>query len=400
MDPFRVAVRKFTAFESAIAKQWQSFVAAGGSDLPIEAVPLDLNPLHEALFTRREAASGAWDLAFLPTDWIAEAQATGLVADLRSLMTRQPIPDFPQAWSRSLLNLQEFAGGFWGMPYHDGPQCLIYRTDLLREVGLAVPRTWDEFHAAARCLHDPKGGRDGTVLALFPDGHNSFYDFCVQLWTRGGAPFDDEGRPQLLSHAATEALDFLRRLAADRSAVGDGLREIDSVVSGMRFCEGRVALMANWFGFAAFAETWEQSRVRGRVGIAPLPRGEGGGAVSLNVYWLLTIPSGCRRKELAWAFMRHCATPAMDKLVTMEGAIGVRRSTWADAEVNRRVPFYHELDGLHAVARTLPRHPRLSAIAHAIDAMMTEAVTTDTPTAMLLARAQAQISAIVTGDAP
>ncbi len=85
----------------------------------------------------------------------------------------------------------------------------------------------------------------------------------------------------------------------------------------------------------------------------------------------------------------------MDKLVTQEGAIGVRRSTWNDAEVNRAVPFYHQLDGLHAVARTLPLHPRMPEVAQAIDAMMTDAVTTNQATDDLLARAQARIAAIV-----
>ncbi len=391
MAKFRVAVRKFPPFESAIVKQWQSFAAASGSDLEIEAVAFDLNPLHAALFERGEAASGAWDVAFMPTDWIAEAQQAGIAADLRPLMQTHPVADFPQGWSPSLLGLQDFAGGIWGMPYHDGPQCLIYRTDLLHE----VPRTWEEYHAAARRLHDPASGRSGTILALYPDGHNSFYDFCVQLWSRGGAPFDDGGRPTLQTTAAVAALDFIRNLAADRDAVPADVREIDSVASGLRFCEGRVALMANWFGFAALAETSPDSRVRGRVGIAPLPRGAGGASVSLNVFWLLTICAGSRHRNLAWDFLRHCATPAMDKLTTTEGGIGVRRSTWGDAEVNRIVPFYHELDRLHAVARTLPRIVRLADVAHAIDDMLTEALTTQAATADLLERAQARIAGIV-----
>ena len=391
MAKFRVAVRKFPPFESAIDKQWQSFAAAAGSDMKIEAVAFDLNPLHAALFTNGEAARGEWDVAFMPTDWIAAAQQDGIVADLRPLMAARPIPDFPTAWSPSLLGLQDFAGGFWGMPYHDGPQCLIYRTDLVD----AVPRTWDEYHATARRLNDPASGRSGTILALFPDGHNSFYDFCVQLWTRGGAPFDESGRPTLQSPVAVEALDFIRRLAADRGAVPADVREIDSVASGLRFAEGRVALMANWFGFAALAETAPDSHVRGRVGIAPLPRGAAGGSVSLNVFWLLTICAGSRHRDVAWDFLRHCARPEMDKLVTTEGGIGVRRSTWSDPEVNRSVPFYHELDGLHAVARTLPRVARLADVAHAIDEMLMEALTTDAATADLLAHAQARIAGIV-----
>jgi len=153
--------------------------------------------------------------------------------------------------------------------------------------------------------------------------------------------------------------------------------------------------MANWFGFAAFGESWTESRVAGRVDIAPLPAGPGGGSVSLNVFWMLAMARGSTQKELVWDFMRHCATPAMDKLTTTEGAIGVRRSTWADAEVNRAVPYYHKLDELHAHARELPVHPRLSEVAHVIDRMMTQATTTSRPTAELLAAAQADIEKIV-----
>ena len=154
MTKFRVAVRRFPPFESAIVKQWQSFAAASGSGLEIEAVAFDLNPLHAALFERGEAASGAWDVAFMPTDWIAAAQQAGIVTDLRPWMQQRPVADFPQGWSPSLLGLQDFAGGIWGMPYHDGPQCLIYRTDLLQD----VPQTWEDYHAAAR-RSIPGGGR-------------------------------------------------------------------------------------------------------------------------------------------------------------------------------------------------------------------------------------------------
>lgn len=395
MTTLRVAVRRFGPFESGIVKQFADFARVSGTDARIEIAAFDLNPLHETLFQRRELATGQWDIAFLSTDWIAEAQAAGLVADLAPFMARRPIPDFPDAWSPSLVTMQRFAGGFWGMPYHDGPQCLIFRKDLLARAGVSVPRTWDEFRAAARALHDPANGVSGTALALFPDGHNAFYDFCIHLWTRGGAPFDAAGKPQLTTPAAVAALDFLRTLARDDKAVAAHLHDLDSVKSGMLFCEGRVAIMANWFGFAAFGESWADSKVAGNIGIAPLPAGPGGASVSLNVFWMLCMASGSAHKDLVWDFMRHCATAPMDKLTTTEGAIGVRRSTWADEDVNRAVPYYHKLDELHAHARELPVHPRLSDVAHVIDAMMTTATTTDRPTPDLLAEANAKIERIV-----
>lgn len=399
MPTLRIAVRKFDPFESAIRRQLADFAQAAGVDARVELEPLELNDLHRRLFEERGLADGSVDIAFLSTDWLAEAQTAGLIADLTPHLKRAPIGDFPHAWSPSLLGLQSFGGGFWGLPYHDGPACLIYRKDLLAEAGLEVPRTWDDFHAAARRLHAPQQGRYGTALALFPDGHNGFYDFCIQVWSRGGEPFGPGAQPQLCSRAAAEALEFLRRLAADDAALAPGARDLDSVKSGLLFCEGRVALMANWFGFAALGERWQQSQVKGRVAVAPLPRGggsQGGRSVSLNVFWVLALASGSRRTDLAWSFMRHIATAPMDRLTTLEGAIGVRRSTWADPQVNRLIPFFHQLEELHEHARELPAHPRLADIAHVIDDLLAQATGTSQPVDRLLREAQGRIERIVT----
>lgn len=395
MTKLRIAVRRFGPFESAIAKQFADFQRTTGVAATLEIVSLDLNPLHEALFAQRGLATGEWDLALLSTDWIAEAQAARLVADLRPYLASEPIADFPHGWTPSLLKPLDFAGGIWGMPYHDGPECLIVRKDLLAAAGLAIPNTWAAFRETARALHDPDQGRYGTVLALFPDGHNSFYDFCIHCWTRGGEPFDADGRPDLCTLQAAAALDFIRSLALDPLAIAPGAEALDSVQAGLLFCDGKVGLMANWFGFAAFAETSPDSKVRGLVDVAPLPRGENGSSVSLNVFWLIAIAAGCRNKELAWQLLRHVATPAMDKLTTTEGAIGVRRSTWADPDINYTIPYFHALDSLHEQARSLPAHPRLSAIAHAVDRLLARATATTTASAELLADAQSEIEALL-----
>ncbi len=388
MTRLRVAVRRFGPFESAIEKQFADFARSTGVDATLEAVAMDLNPLHESVIGNRGLARGEWDIAFLNTDWLAEAVAGELLEDLTPHMARAPVPDWPDAWSPSLTGLQRFGGGLWAMPYHDGPECLVYRKDLIAE----PPATWEEFHALARRHHAPGEGRYGTVLALYPDGHNSFYDFCIHVWSRGGEIFDCEGKPDFVSPEAHAALDFLRTLAGDDSAIAPDCSTLDSVASGGLFAEGKVALMANWFGFAAYADTAEASRVRGRVDVAPLPAGLGARSVSLNVFWGLAIGSGSANKSLAWDFLRHCATASMDLLTTTEGAIGVRRSTWSDPGINAQLPYYHRLEWLHEHAREMPVTADLARISHIVDDLMTEAVTGDRHTADLLAEAQARVT--------
>ncbi|MHB8815956.1 MAG: hypothetical protein ACYDAE_22220 [Steroidobacteraceae bacterium] len=121
MTTLRIAVRRFDPFESAIRRQLADFARTAGLQVQAELEPLELNDLHRRLFEERGLSDGSLDIAFLSTDWLAEAQAAGLIDDLTPHLARTPITDFPRAWSPSLLGLQSFAGGFWGLPYHDGP---------------------------------------------------------------------------------------------------------------------------------------------------------------------------------------------------------------------------------------------------------------------------------------
>ena len=143
-------------------------------------------------------------------------------------------------------------------------------------------------------------------------------------------------------------------------------------------------MMANWFGFAAMCQTLPDSAVRGKVGIAPIPAGTGGKSASLNVYWLLSLASGSTNKELAWRFMRHCASREMDKLLTLAGAVGCRLSTWNDQQVSAKIPFFRELPVLHENARSFPVDQRFPKLAHVIEGGVMRAIDTDDPVEAIL----------------
>jgi multiple sugar transport system substrate-binding protein len=239
----------------------------------------------------------------------------------------------------------------------------------------------------ARFFTRPGDGLYGTVFAAFPDGHNTVYDFCLQLWSRGGELTDGEGRPTLDTPQAAAALDFYRRMVTDRGVTPPGLEAIDSVKSGELFASGSIAMMVNWFGFAAVCEQ-PGCPVKGKTGVTTLPSAEGMPPASLIVYWLLAVAAGSPHPDVAYAFARHCCTPAMDKLTTLEGGIGCRLSTWTDPEVNALIPFYAELPRLHEGTRTLPRSRAVPVLIHVIDEAVQAAITTADPTSAILRRAE------------
>lgn len=393
----RIAIRKFDPFEVAIRQQWERFVAVSGTELSLEPVQLDLHDLVEALITNDGLRNGDWDIAFLSSDWFAEIHELQAVVDLTPYLAISPPEGYPDAWPRSLIAHQQFGDVTLGLPYHDGPECLIYRTDLFGDPGeqtayrdrygtsLAPPRTWDEFTQIAEFFQRPDDGLFGTVFAAYPDGHNTVFDFCLQLWSRGGELFDTDGNAHVVSDEAVAALEYYRSIMTNTGAIHPRSAEMDSVAAGTAIADGEVAMAVNWFGFAAFAAAHPSSRVRGKIDIAPIPTSSEQG-LSLNSYWILGIGAGSPHIALAYEFLRFSASPEMDRLLTEQGGIGCRRSTWTDPGINAAVPFYHRLDGLHAVARTLPRRADWSQIASTIDAIVVDTIDTNEPVRSILER--------------
>ena len=372
-EVLRIAVRKFGPFEDAIEAQFADFVATTGADATLETSVMELDELHAATIATGGLRDGAFDVAFLATDWIVEAQEAGGIDDLSQLLRNQPPANYPEDWPASLLGLQSFAAGTWGLPYHDGPQCLIYRKDLFENAGLMPPTDWTEFHETARVLGQ-ESDADGTLLALYPDAHNIFYDYCIHLWSRGGHLLSSEGKLSLTTPESQAALEFIATLANDRKAVAADLAHIDSIRACSLFAEGKVAMMTNWFGFATYAHSAPESVVKGKVGVAPIPSAHNATPISLAVYWLLALASGSSRKGLAWAFMRHAVSPKMDRLLTRTGGVGTRKSTWQSPDMQAEFPFSASMNELHACARTLPSSPHLPQYAALIGDLVSEAV--------------------------
>lgn len=410
MEKIRIAVRKFDPFESTLRKLWDAFSLQNNIKMEAEMVALELHDLYETTISEKGLKEGKWDIAHINTDWIFDAANENAVLNLFSLIGENPPENYPFGWHKSLLHLQKLSNGIFGLPFHDGPECLIYRKDLFenetekenfkKQFGyeLATPKTWQEFAEIATFFNRPEQNLYGAVFANYPDGHNMVFDFCLQLWTRGGSLLNKKNQIDIHNEAAIKALDFYRTIVNDKNAVHPKSREFGSVEAGLAFAEGQAAMAINWFGFASMAEVIEESKVKGKIDITSLPSDPGHKTASLNVYWLYTIGSGSKHKKLAYDFLRFATTPESDKLLTTEGGIGCRKSTWKDVEINTLIPFYHKLEMLHENALTLPQTPIWPKVAELIDGTVLKGIETDIPSAILLEETQKKIRELSQGS--
>ena len=379
MTRLRLATRSQETFEQALAIQIADFQKLH-PDTEIEVVARPIHDHYSAMVPGGEAGSGEFDLFLCCTDWLTEAISKDLLVPLNEFIHENPPVDWPFGWHKAMLGLQEQDGKVYGLPWHDGPQVFHYRRDLFEDpkersdfqratgLELRVPRTWSEFLQVAKFFTRPEQGLWGCAEGAYTDGHNNVYDFLIHLWSRGGTLFDTNGWPGFHEELGVEALQFYADLFHQHRVISPDCLHVGSVEVGDYYSQGNAAMMWNWSGFAAVSELPEFSKIVGKNACTKIPAGDGpnGRAISLNIYWTMTLAAGSKQKDLAYAFMQHITQPYLDKVTSISGANGVRLSTWKDPEVLSRYPYYSIIEEVHADSITLPAIPEYPAVNEAL----------------------------------
>ncbi len=374
MRKVRIAHRAFTGFQKALETQTSTFPS--GDAASFDLVPFDPPDFVARFIEGDELLTGDWDVVMLLTDWIPLLADRGGIRRLDAWLSVDGPASWPHDFHDGVLRLADVDGSTWALPYHDGPQALIYRTDLFgdpveREAfkgqfgrDLDAPSTWQDFLDVAAFFSRREQGLSGCVVAGYPDGHNTVYDFLIQLWARGGQLLDGAS-PAFDSDAGVEAATWLRDLLNSGTCQPDPLA-YDSVRAGEVFANGRAAMMWNWLGFAVAAEM-PGSDLQGKIACAPMPGLDGPDGPTLSLYWTLAIPVSAPDPELSWRLLRHFATPLSDLITARSGAVAVRLSSWRSPELREQFSAYSVIEDAHVSARNIPQIANYPTINEALN---------------------------------
>ena len=380
-QPLVVCGREFEGFTRSFDRQF-----ARHPEIPARHELIEISQLEQLVVDGDGTTAGDVDVFLLNTDWLPNLIDRERLLPLDAYLQADPPDGWPEAWVPSLRGLQTGPDGrSYGIAYHDGPIMLLYRTDLFGDAGeqrgfaarfgypLRPAQTWAELIDQSHWFTRPERGLYGTVLAGLPDSHNNIYDFLTQLWIRDADLLTPTGSSALDTPEARAAMAFLHELWHVEGVIDPAARGWDSVASGIHFAAGEAAVMVNWCGFAALSAD-PTSPTHGLVGSAPAPAGPGGTRATMNSYWVLAIPAGCRRPDTAWELVRRLAAPDMDAITAEAGGTATRRDTWSRPEIRGLAPYYDSLELAHQSARAIPRDPRWPGMSAILNDMMGEAV--------------------------
>ena len=205
----------------------------------------------------------------------------------------QPGSFFESAWNTNVVD-----GTVLGVPWYVETRLLYYRKDTAEKAGItSAPATWDDLTADAKALKDKGKAKWGIGL-----GTKNYQEYFPFLWSNGGVVMDDQGKFQLNSQQAVEALTFYDSFFKDGTApksVPEGFDITPAFVSGTHpmFFSGpwHIGLIRDAGGTDKMALALMPKKVSGTSFL-------GGG--NLVVY------KDSKNKDLAWKFVQFMTDPA------------------------------------------------------------------------------------------
>ena len=194
-------------------------------------------------------------------------------------------------------------------------QHLMYRKDIFDEVGIEVPKTWDEVIAAAEKIKE-SGKVEYPLGATMKAGWNIAQDFNNMFLGYGGQFVNDDNTPSINTEAGTKALEMLKKLT---EYMDPEYLQSDSTYVQQQFQQGKIAMANLWASRAGAMDDEKESQVVGKVEMAAAPIAMEGGAPATTLWWDGIVIAKNTPDDVAEDAFR-AAVEGMDKeMVTAEG---------------------------------------------------------------------------------
>jgi multiple sugar transport system substrate-binding protein len=240
-------------------------------------------------------------------------------------------------------NANVIGGKVYAMPSQGDSMFMYYRKDLLTKHGIAEPKTWDELATAAKKVTAAEGNPNLQGLSFQGAPiEGAVCTFLLPYWGQGKQFNDAAGKLTLDKTAAVNGLKMWLKMM-DEGVSKKNIAEVTTPVTVNEFKAGNVVFAINWgFAFDRFKDDAD-SKVKGNVGVMPLPAMAGGKSATCMGGWQWAMNAYGKNKDAAGNLIKFLSSKEASGFIAREGSIlPVFQSVYSDAAVNRAVPWFKD----------------------------------------------------------
>lgn len=312
-----------------------------------ELLPSSTDQQHQFYAINLEGKSVTFDILAVDTIWVQEFARAGWILPLDHVV----LPSERESFVRGSIEAATFNDQLYAIPWYLDAGVLYYRQDLLDRYGFRPPKTWQDLARITRTILDREGNPD--LKGFLWQGKQYEGLVCVALeFIRGygGALLDDD------SAESAEALGLMRALVKEGLSPS-AVTTADEEATRHLFGAGRAIFMRNWpYAWTLFEA--QNSPLHNKVGLAPLPSGEGGKPVSTLGGWMLALPKQAPHPREAADLLRYLSSSATQKRMALGlGYLPTRRHLYQDPALNQAKPWLADLSSVFLGATPRPVSP-------------------------------------------
>lgn len=329
----------------------------------IQIVEAPYPDLYSKLVNAFQANDSTYDLVMMDDPWMPKFGTDGSLSDLGALGIQQDSDIAQVVWDVGTWppprgpvppSEKDKKAQLLGVTIVGNVEMFMYRKDLTDP-----PASYDDVLANAKEQNKPdfagyliRGKATNPVVA----------DFLPILWSFGGDVFDDDWNVVFDDDQSLAAVKFLV----------DDLKAVAQADPASTDAGDRDRLMAIGQGYQS--STWPgeintavldpaASKVVGKVGFIPIPKGPSGKGVGMMGNWMLGIPKASKNQQAAADFVKWMLEKDTQKTYAENGGIPSRTSILKDSSLEEANPYFPVLaDALQAPPNWRPRTDQWNAV--------------------------------------
>ncbi|MDE2385364.1 MAG: ABC transporter substrate-binding protein [Alphaproteobacteria bacterium] len=327
---------------------------AKDSGINVKIVPMPSSTTDQFGQYKLWLAAGNADIDIYQTDVIWAPQLADQFVDLTDAAKDVAKDHFP-----SIIQSQTVNGKLVAIPFFTDAPALYYRKDLLDKYKLTPPKTWDEMAKDAKTVLD---GEKNADLQGFVFQGNAYEGLtCDALeWVKsngGGQIVEPDGKISINNPKAIEAIERAKSWVGSISP--KGVLAYQEEESRGVWQTGKSVFMRNW-PYAYALGNKDDSAVKGKFDVVPLPAGSGDGAGSAATLggWNLAVSKYSKHAEEAKKVVMFLASAKVQKDNALKQThLPTIVSVYDDADVKKDQPVLVKWKDVFLAAVPRPSAP-------------------------------------------
>lgn len=304
-------------------------------DSPVQVDLFDYDAVRERTLLGFSSGKDTYDAIGFDYAWMKQYINSGYLLSLNDMAAAQAdlidMADFVPAY----VDWATVDGQQYALPWFGAVYMLYYRTDLLEQAGVDVPKTWDDYVAAAQTIQEKTGVTGTTFIGKRDDP--LLDEYWSVAWSYGAEIVNEDLTQSLMdSPEAVEALTVWSKVLP--YAPQDALAS-DWPAAAAAFSEGTTGMMIN-FSDTSDALIAPTSKVAGKVGFAALPSGPTGKSTPNLGGWGLGISSQSPNQQAAFDFIAWATSAEQQQAGLANGGSANRESVLGNPDNQTQFPYF------------------------------------------------------------